>query len=165
MGKTRPTVTVTFDPVPEDRTQIYYTRLSVAELLEEIRKCIGSVSFSRNQMQREMRQRLLPALLELKKRTYRKNPGFYETLAKIGLNADTVRQWFYRSHTADEAIDLLEEAQPPVRQHGDRDSVDTEALLLKHADRIAKAILEDRISFAKKLATEYVEARKESRIL
>jgi len=166
IGKTRPTVTVTLhEPVPEDRTQIYYTHLSESELLEEIKKCIGSVNFSRNQMQREMRERLLPALLELKKRTYRKTPGFYETLAKIGLNADTVRQWFYRSNTADEVIDLFEEEnQPSVKQRGGRDSVDTEALLLEHADRMAKAVLTDKFANAKKLATQYVEARKESRV-
>jgi hypothetical protein len=116
-------------------------------------------------MQREMRERLLPALLELKKRTYRKTPGFYETLAKIGLNADTVRQWFYRSNTADEVIDLFEEEnQPSVKQRGGRDSVDTEALLLEHADRMAKAVLTDKFANAKKLATQYVEARKESRV-
>ena len=165
-AKSASTVTVTLhEPVPEDRTQIYYTHLSESELLEEIRKCIGSVNFSRNQMQREMRQRLLPALLELKKRTYRKKPSFYETLAKIGLNPDTVRQWFYRSNTADEVIGLLEEeAQPPVKQRGDRDSIDTEALLLEHADRMATAVLEDKFTNAKKLAAQYVEARNESRV-
>ena len=165
-GKSASTVTVTLhEPVPEDRTQIYYTHLSESELLEEIKKCIGSVNFSRNQMQREMRQRLLPALLELKNRTYRKKPGFYDTLAKIGLNADTVRQWFYRSYTADEVIGLLEEeAQPPVKQRGDRDSIDTDALLLEHADRMAMAVLEDKFTNAKKLAAQYVEARNESRV-
>ncbi len=165
IGKTGGNVTVTFQPVPEDRTQTYYLGLSESELLKEIKECIGSVSFSRNQMNREMRQRLLPALLELKKRTYRKKPGFYETLAKLGLNADTVRQWFYRSNTADEAIGLLEEeTQPPVKQGGYEDSVDTEALLLEHADRMAKAILEDKFTHAKKLATQYIETRNESRV-
>ena len=60
-------------------------------------------------MNAEMRQRLLPALKELKKRTFRKKPGFYETLAAMGLNGDTVRQWFYRSRTATEVIELVEE--------------------------------------------------------
>jgi hypothetical protein len=164
-AKTGPAVTVTFQPVPQDREQKYYKCLSESELLEEVKKCIGSVSFSRNQMNREMRERLLPALLELKKRTYRKNPGFYDTLKKIGLNADTVRQWFYRSNTADEAINVLEEeTQPPVKQCEDRDSVGSEALLLKHADRMAQAVLKGNFTNAKKLATQYVEARNESRV-
>lgn len=165
-AKSGRSVTVTFRAVPEDRTQTFYLGLSEAELLEEIKECIGSVSFSRNQMNREMRERLLPALLELKKRTYRKKPGFYESLAKIGLNADTVRQWFYRSNTADEAIDLLEEEQdqPPAKQGGYEDSVDTEALLLEHADRMAKAVLEDKFIYAKKLATQYIETRNENRV-
>lgn len=158
-GKTSPTVTVTVDPIPEGRNQAYYKELSVDELLEEIRQCIGSVSFSRNQMSREMRERLLPALLELKKRTYRKKPGFYESLEKIGLNADTVRQWFYRSHTADEAIDLIEKnmPEPPARNRNDEQS--SEELLLEQADRMAKAILEDKIAHAKKLATQYIDSR------
>ncbi|MGA8871415.1 MAG: DNA adenine methylase [Candidatus Acidiferrales bacterium] len=132
IGKARSTVTVTVDPVPEDRTQTYYPGLSESELLKEIKECIGAVGFSRNQMNREVRERLFPALLELKKRTCRKKPGFYETLATIGLNADTVRQWFYRSNTADEAIDLLEEnkPQPPPRNREDEQS--TVELLLAH---------------------------------
>jgi hypothetical protein len=163
-GKRASTVTVTLhEPVPEDRTQNYYTSLSVSELLEEIKEGIGSVDFSRNQMQRELRQRLLPALLELKKRTFRKHPNYYESLKTIGLNPDTVRQWFYRSNTADEVIGLLEEETRRPQGVGP-DSIDTEALLLEHADRMATAVLDGKISNAKKLATEYVEARNESRI-
>lgn len=160
IGKTGGNVTVTFQPVPEDRTQTHYVGLSESELLKEIKECIGTVSFSRNQMNREMRQRLLPALLELKKRTYRKKPGFYATLAKIGLNADTVRQWFYRSYTADEAIRELEEeqekTQSPPRK---RDEQSPEELLLEHADRMAKAVLEGKFTYARRLATQYIESR------
>jgi hypothetical protein len=163
-GKTGPTVTITVDPVPEGRNQAYYKGLSVDELLKEIHQCIGSVSFSRNQMSREMRERLLPALLELKKRTYRKKPGFYESLAKIGLNADTVRQWFYRSHTADEAIGLLEENEPQTAVKKREEEQSPEELLLEHADRMARAVLDDEITYAKKLATQYLEARNEGRI-
>jgi site-specific DNA-adenine methylase len=165
IGKTLPTVTVTFQPVPEDRTQTYYTKLSVPKLLEEIKKCMGSMDYGRNQMCKEMRLRLLPALLELKKRTYRKKPGYYDCLKKIGLNGDLVRQWFYRGYTAEEAIrelDKEEETQPPPRK---RDEQSPEELLLEHADRMAKAILEDKTTYAKKLATEYIETRNESRVL
>jgi hypothetical protein len=166
--KARRSVTVTFEPVPEERAQTYYQTLSAEELLTEIKTCIGSVSFSRNQMQKEMRLRLLPALLELKKRTFRKKPSYYDYLKKINLNPDTVRQWFYRSNTADEAINVLEEettppVKPPVKQCADRDSVGSEALLLEHADRMARAVLKGNFTNAKKLATQYVEARNESR--
>jgi site-specific DNA-adenine methylase len=163
IGKTLPAVTVTVQPVPENRTQTYYTKLSVPKLLAEIKLCMGSMSFSRNQMNREMRERLLPALLELKKRTYRKKPGFYDSLEKIGLNADTVRQWFHRGYTADEAIKKLEEEKtqsPPTK----RDERSPEELLLEHADRMAKAVLERKFTYAQKLATQYVETRNESRI-
>jgi hypothetical protein len=144
--------------VPEDRKKSYYTSLSIEELLGEIKTCIGSVSFSRNEMQKEMRLRLLPILLELKKRTFRGHPNYYESLAKIGLNPDTIRQWFYRSKIADDAISLLEEEklEPPTkqRQHGRV----TENMLLI-ADGMAYALRGGKISHAKKLATQWIEAR------
>jgi len=151
-------VTVT---VPEGRNDTYYRSLSVEGLLKEIQDCIGSITYHRNQMNREMRERLLPALVELRKRTYRKKPGFYDSLAKIGLNADTVRQWFYRSNTADEAIGLLEETLPESakREHSDGHSPDE--VLLEHADRMAKAILAGKFIHAKKLAAQYLETRNE----
>ena len=105
-----------------------------------------------------MRERLLPALLALKKLTYRKNPGYYDCLREIGLAPDTVRQWFYRSDTANMAIKELEEEpepEPPIK----RREPDTKELLLEHADRMAKAILEHRIPYAKKLATQFIESR------
>jgi hypothetical protein len=152
------TVSRFISAVPEDRKKSYYTNLSVPEIMEEIKECIGSTSFSRNEMQKEMRLRLLPALVELKKRTFRKTPGFYESLALIGLNPDTVRQWFYRSKTADDAIELLEEEklEPPAkqRQHGRV----TENMLLI-GDGMAFALRDGKISHAKKLAAQWIEAR------
>jgi N6-adenosine-specific RNA methylase IME4 len=118
------TVTVT---VPERSNDAYYKSLSVEALLKEIQECMGSITYHRNQINREMRERLLLALEELRKRTYRKKPGFYDSLAKIGLNADTVRQWFYRSNTADEAIGVLEETPPESarREHSEGQSPET----------------------------------------
>ena len=159
-GASIPNVTVTVPtPVPEGRSQTYYKTLSVEGLLREIQVCIDSISYHRNQMNREMRERLLPALLELRKRTYRRKPGFYVSLAKIGLNADTVRQWFYRSNTADEAIELIEEtpSESLTMERGDRQS--PEEVLLEHADRMAKAILAGKTIHAKKLASQYLETR------
>jgi len=164
-GKSSPSVTVTLPtPVPEGRNDAYYKSLSVEGLLKEIQECIGAITYHRNQMNREMRERLLPALLELRKRTYRKKPGFYVSLAKIGLNADTVRQWFYRSNTADEAIELIEEtpAESVMREH--RDGQSPEELLLEHADRMAKAILAGKLMHAKKLASQYLETRNEGQV-
>ncbi|MGA2852492.1 MAG: hypothetical protein ABSE46_26095, partial [Terracidiphilus sp.] len=38
-GNVQPTVTITLDPVPEDRTELYYTTLPLqSSLLEEIKK-------------------------------------------------------------------------------------------------------------------------------
>jgi hypothetical protein len=155
------TVTVT---VPEVRNDAYYKSLSVEALLKEIQECIGAITYCRNQMNREMRERLLPALLELRKRTYRKKPGFYESLAKIGLNADTVRQWFYRSNTADEAVELLEETPPESVRREHNDGQSPEELLLEHADRMAKAILAGKLTHAKKLASQYLETRNEGQV-
>jgi hypothetical protein len=156
------TVSRFISAVPEDRKTSYYTSLSIEELLGEIKTCIGSVSFSRNEMQKEMRLRLLPILLELKKRTFRKHPGFYESLALIGLNGDTVRQWFYRSKPADDAIELLEEEKPeqPTKQR--QDGRVTENMLLI-GDGMAFALRDGKISQAKKLAEQWIEARSVSR--
>ncbi len=96
-------------PVPKDRKDTYYVGLSLKDLLQEIKECATVITAARNRMNKEMRKRLMPAIIALWKRTYRKHPGFYKVLATIGLNPDTVRQWFYRSRTADEVIDLLEE--------------------------------------------------------
>jgi 16S rRNA G966 N2-methylase RsmD len=160
-------VTVTVEPVPEDRTDVYYRKLPLESLLAEIKKGVELVSFHRVQMQREMRVRLLPALIELKKRTLRKKPGYYETLKKMGFNADTVRQWFYRSNTAEEIIDLVEEKAPEQKpKEYERDgALDAEALLLQHADNMAQAVLDGKITYAKRLATEYVKVRNEDRVL
>ncbi len=103
-GAKRDSVTVSPLPVPDDRKDTFYVSLDDEALLREIRECAEMITESRNQMNKEMRKRLLPALIELKKRTYRKVPGYYETLAAMGLNPATVRQWFYRSYTADEVI-------------------------------------------------------------
>lgn len=164
-GANRDSVTVPFESVPNDQKDTYYVGLPQEDLLREIRECIAVITAARNQMNQEIRKRLLPALLELRKRTIRKHPGYYETLAAMGLNADTVRQWFYRSHSADEVIDLMEEeeAQPQIRERDDRDPHDTEGLLLEHADKMAKALLENKITHAKRLAAEYVRARDENR--
>jgi hypothetical protein len=157
-------------PVPADRPDTYYADLPLEKLLAEIKEGAAVITSSRLQMNAEMRKRLLPALLALRKRTYRKHPGFYETLASIGLNADTVRQWFYRSYTADEVIDLVEEKQSePVGEeenddsrggNADEDAADLTQRFLMQADKIVSALLRDKITLAKRLAREYAESRK-----
>ena len=157
-------------PVPADRPATYYGGLPLEELITEIKECAAVITMSRLQMNVEMRKRLLPALLALRKRTYRKHPGYYETLASIGLNADTVRQWFYRSYTADEVIDLVEEKQPErVRGTGktecrggsaEEDEASLTQRFLLQADKIVTALLQDKITLAKRLGREYAEARK-----
>ncbi len=163
--KVTPTVTEAVQPVPEDRTDVYYQTLPMEALLEEIKKGLATVTFHRVQMQKELRMRLLPALLELRERTYRKKPGFYETLKKMGLNGDLVRQWFYRSRTADEIIDLVEEQKPEPKLGREQGVLDEEAVLLEQADRMAQAVLDGKITYAKRLATEYVRVRNEDRVL
>ena len=138
-----------------------YRSLSDPQLVDEIKQCIGNVNFSRAQMNREMRERLLPALLELRNRTRRRKPGYYETLVKIGLKPNTVCQWFYRSNTANEVIDMLEEARPK-KMPGRRESDTTEELLLAHATNLAHAVLRNQSIYSRKLATQFLEAVQES---
>jgi hypothetical protein len=161
-------------PVPADRPDTYYAELPLEKLLAEIKDGMGVITGSRLQMNAEMRKRLLPALLVLRKRTYRKHPGFYESLRRIGLNADTVRQWFYRSYTADEVIDLVEDEhlKPKGRdtcetneddsggENANEDAADLTNRSLLMADKLADAVLRDKITLAKRLAREYAKARK-----
>ena len=157
-------------PVPADRKDTYYTHLPLKKLLAEIKEGITVITRCRLQMNAEMRKRLLLALLALRKRTFRKHPGYYETLASVGLNGDTVRQWFYRSHTADEVIGQVEKKQPtlaPVSRKG-RPKPDAEPTDLwdaqiykEHLDKLAAAVLSNKITYAKRLATEYVRVRDE----
>jgi hypothetical protein len=158
-GKKR-NVTVTVRPIPDGRTQTFYTSLTVEQLLREIKDCIGSVEFSRNQMTREMRDRLLPALLELRKKTYRKKPGFYESLEKIGFNPNTVRMWFYRGHTGQEVGELLEPEEPQFPAKRESEDHPGESSLLEHCDRLATAVMDGKFIYARKLATQYIEARR-----
>lgn len=148
---------------PAGRSQTYYAALTVPELLDEIKECVSAVSFSRNQTNREIRDRLLPALLELKKKTYRRKPGFYESLAAIGLKADTVRQWFHRSNAAGEIAELMTEPErdEPETPLPERDRKSPEDLLLEHCDRMAAAILQGKVAYAKRLATEYERIRED----
>ena len=161
-------------PVPADREDTYYTHLPLKELLLELRERIAVVTRSRLQMNAELRKGILPILAALRKLTYRKTPGFYQTLRSIGLNADTVRQWFYRSRPADEVIDLVEEKPSKVAgvrrarktrnesRGGDAaaDAADLTQRFLLQADRIVAALLRDKIPQAKRLAREYAESRK-----
>jgi len=145
-------------------TVTVYRNLSDSQLVDEIKQCVGNIGLSRAQMNREMRMRLLPALRELHERTYRRKPGFYETLEKIGLKPATVRQWFHRSNTANEVIDVLEEARPK-KMPGKRESDTTQELLDAHAWNLAVAVKRKQFIYAGKLATQYLEARRESRPL
>jgi hypothetical protein len=155
--------TVAFQSVPADRQNTFYSELQWNELLCEIKQCIAAITASRNQMSMEMRKRLLPALQELKKRTFRKDPNFYETLRQMGLNPDTVRQWFYRGRIADEVIELLEEESTAPSldertQEDDEPSLSPD--LLRLADDLAVAVLSGQPELAKQLATAYATARR-----
>jgi hypothetical protein len=148
--------------VPEGRAKSFYAELPLPELLKEIKASIDCISFHRVRMNTEMRERLLLALEELRKRTYRKKPGFYHTLREMGLNAETVRQWFYQSDTANAVVKLLHEneAKPdPAPETEEKIPRMGNQMLLDTADRLARAVKENKLTYAKKLATQWIEAR------
>jgi hypothetical protein len=169
----RDAVTLQAKPVPI-RGETCYARLSAAELLKEIKESIGNMDFSRLIINAEERRRLLPALRALRKITYRKKPGYYASLRSIGLTGDRVRQIFYRSHTTDEVIGYIERPAPktiPVRRKGypklvpdpERAEELWDAYIYKqHLEKLVAAVLADKITYAKRLATEYVTARDEN---
>ena len=81
---------------------------TVPEILKELRAVADRIEGHRLSVTAEERERLLPLLIILRKLTKRKKPGFHESLESIGLNASTVRSWFYRGLHTDEIIAMLE---------------------------------------------------------
>jgi hypothetical protein len=139
-----------------------YQALSTDELLKEIKDAAASIVASQINTSAEMRKRLLPALIVLKKRLKRKKPGFYKTLEKMGLNPSTVRSWFYRRRAADEVIQMLERAPeaPSAPKQVQWETADANEELLRHCDKMAAAVLREKTDWAKRLAAEYANARK-----
>ena len=173
LASKRDAVTLQAKPVPI-RAETYYLGLSAPEVLTEIKESIGNMDFSRLIINAEQRRRLLPALVALRKITYRQKPGYYESLQSIGLTGDRVRQIFHRSYTTDEVIAQIEKssAKPVSVRRGkksktngrggnaDEDAADLKERFLLQADKLADAVLADKIGLAKRLAREYAESRK-----
>jgi hypothetical protein len=138
------------------------------QVVAALKACVPRIENHRLYIQKELREQLLPLILALGKLTKRKKPGFHKTLKSIGLNASTVRGWFYASETGKTVIDLLEDEPkkiPKPRKHGKpakpakREEIQTpEEIMLADAYRMATAVMENRISDAKKIAREFLEA-------
>ena len=90
-----------------------YPNLTIEKVLEEIRAVVGKIEGHRLRISAEERKRLLPLLTILRKLTKRKKPGFHKLLDSIGLNASTVRSWFYRGVPTDQIIEMLEPEPEP----------------------------------------------------
>jgi hypothetical protein len=135
-----------------------YKCLSTDDLLKEIAASVNEIMASQIKISGEIRRRLLPALAALKAKLRRKKPGFYETLAKIGLNPSTVRSWFYRGRHTEEVLEMLESQPNASARKRHKESGRNELLL--HADRMAAAVLEGKADFARRLASEYASARR-----
>jgi hypothetical protein len=153
------------DCVPEVCNGSHYKELPLEALLTEIRDSVAAMDAARGVIDREMRARLLPALLALKARTKRQKPGYYDHLRAMGLTPGRVKMWFFRANAGQEIEALVEEPQPepPAREReigAAGDEQDGEEILLEAADRLAKSVLEGKLTYAKRLAKEWVEARK-----
>jgi hypothetical protein len=127
--------------------------------LAEIASGIKKMSLLRIETSAEVRTKLLPAIMELRKRCRWQSPGYHEILAKMGLNASTVRSWFHRGQNAEELIEFLEEAKEetqsedkeeeeeeedssqPDDAHVIGDVESTDEVFLRHADKIVLAVL------------------------
>ena len=146
----------------------YYVSLTTDQLLAEIATGIKKIDASRRDTTVEMRRRLLPAIIELRKRL-RPQKQFYKALRRMGLNDSTVRGWFRRCRIANDLIDMLdpEPARPftkTKRRHGmegheagDRDMSEH---FWRQADKMAAAILKGNYEQATRLAREYANARR-----
>jgi len=145
----------------------YYRSLNDDELVRIIRLSSNAVQGAWGRMTGELREPLLPALMELRER-YRQpgrrkpipgRPTYYEALRSLNLKPDTVRKWFRQTASADAVLQLLGERpkrkRPPHRPIEESDA----QLLLATADKMAAELLDGNIKEATRLAHEYCEAR------
>lgn len=145
----------------------YYRSLNDDELLKAIRLSMGTVQGGSVRMTQELREPLLPALLELRRRYMQPGrrkpipgrPTYYQVLASLNLNPDTVRKWFKPTVSAHAVLELL--GEPRTRKRPSHPPVEESAArqLLKAADKMAAALLDGNIKEATRLAREYCEAR------
>lgn len=140
---------------------------TVPKVLKELRAVADKIEKNKLEVSAEERQRLLPLLIILKKLTKRKKPGYHAALDSIGLNASTVRSWFYRGFHTDEIIAMLEpEPEAKLQSEPDDDDEPPERPLsaadecFQHADKLAAATLRGDVKRARHLAAEYARARK-----
>src|SRR5579863_706888 len=99
---------------------------TVPKVLKELRDAADRIEDHRLRVSAEERQRLLPLLIILKKLTKRRKPGYHEALASIGLNASTVRSWFYRGFHTDQIIAMLE-PEPEAKDESPPASIGAES--------------------------------------
>jgi hypothetical protein len=142
-----------------------YKNLSTDELLKEIGETVRAIEAKQVTTSAEIRRRLMPALIVLRARLKRKKPGYYETLEKMGLNPSRVRSWFYRGRHAEEAIQMLEKRSERRASKQNQNSLEHELTdekdaLLRHADKMAAAVLRGKVDFARRLASEYANVRR-----
>jgi hypothetical protein len=140
---------------------------TVPKVLKELRAVADKIEKNKLDVSAEERQRLLPLLIILKKLTKRRKPGYHAALDSIGLNASTVRSWFYRGFHTDEIIAMLEpEPEAKLQSEPDDDDEPPERPLsaadecFQHADKLAAATLRGDVKRARHLAAEYARARK-----
>jgi len=102
--------------VPENRKDSYYQELPLDSLLKEIRDSVAAMDAARGVIDREMRARLLPALIALREKTKRKKPGFYDHLIAMGITPGRFKMWFHRAQAGIEIEAIIEEAQPEEQE-------------------------------------------------
>jgi site-specific DNA-adenine methylase len=142
--------------------------LTIEQLLAATKDVVAEITSLANRRSAAHREKLLPLLIELKKRLPKGQ--FYSTLKKMGLTPSTVRVWHHRGRAADEIIDMLEEKPKKNKFRGSRDgsrdrdsneedAADLAARFLLQADKAIAALLRGDIDKAKRLGREYAEAR------
>jgi site-specific DNA-adenine methylase len=140
--------------------------LTAEQLLAAIKDVAAEITSLANRRSAAHREKLLPLLIELKKRLPKGQ--FYSTLKKMGLTLSTVRVWHHRGRAADDIIKMLEEKPQKKPQKatasggrgGNRDEADTAEHFLAQADKMAPAILKGNYEYATRLAREYANARR-----
>ena len=150
------------DLAPDSSAAVSYFRdLPLWKLKHEIRVLFHDVDNNVAHTTRKIREKLLPALLVLRERT--PHGEWQKLLASMGLRASTVRQWRRRERAAADSIAELLGESPQRRRPTKWQAPDesTSQSLVRAARRLAKAVVEGRMEYARRLAVEFLSASEE----
>lgn len=150
------------DLAPDASAAVAYFRgLPVPKLKHEVRVLVHDIDNHVTHTTKKLREKLLPALLVLREKV--PHGEWENVLRSMGLSPATVRQWRRRERAAADAVAQLL-GEPPTRRGRQKWTPPDESTaqsLVRAARRLAQAVVEGRIHYARRLAVEFLSASEE----